>query len=676
MYNPFNGHYDTAPSTVDPFVEVQSYEPLKPRSDFQIAPPRMKVDSLVSDGLKMISDVLTSFNKRDWTNYLKELYADLDKKTDLIKKDYEAHSNSHAKLENELSQAKLPDEREQKEQLVKNSNQEGAIKKSQYETLEAKMVSLKEEIDALEKDNAGTFLALQNLVEVNNELRNRGLIGRGSIESYFFKKELMSAGITGEIAKTSSRLRKSSFDNNLKLILSVEPIYAYCLYLAYSRDNVKDADSFMNRVVHYADEVQQHLDKIIAKAFYSKRKVAVEFEEFISAVSQGKYSYEAGAPVQYLESALNSIMKYGKLPKYVNDFFVKNEIPTEKATPSIKQKMVEYLYKLNLPIKGDKLPYDKYDEYFANAYAYASKMQGDAGDPIKNVYSDVQVDNFDFEVDYFDTVEQQTIDRQNIKAAAVLFYNKILADDLGVLRVADAVIMAWTQGRLDIPQGETATKLYRYYKLRKERTTPEERAMFYKVVFNNGNAEVLENSVVNTEFGELWSTLMKETVKYIQKYETKENASEYVSKIGVYNSIKNLQYNLSVFMSGMVKSLLPEMYAQLTNAFDILKRPEVVQQLGQGYHRNMWKVIEKVSAEAFGYVPNVSALRTIAVKGHSIFRTIAEFDEAQFLEEDFRIFIGNVEEFIVANGQVEIKDYEEDGEEKELLTEEKDEWNF
>jgi hypothetical protein len=496
--------------------------------------------------------------------------------------------------------------------------------------------------------------------------------------SYPIKSKLISAGITGEIGKTSIRLRKSSMDNNLRLLLSNEPIYVYCLYRAYRDDKVKDTDGLFNRVMIYADEIQNKINELAATEYFNSSRLdggQVDREAFIETIKTARFAYIPGKPAAYMKSVINKMMKYGNLPKYVDDFFNKNELPAANGTPDIKKRMVDYLLKLDLQITGPSLPGGKFDEYFANAYAYAAKLGASESDPVKNVYSDVQVDNFDFKVDYFETVEEQSIDRQNILGAGVLFYNKVLADDLGILRITDAVIMAWTQGKLDIPQGETSTRLYRYYKLRKERTTTEERAMFYKIVFNSGSAEVLENSVVNTEFSQLWSVLMNETVKYIQKYETKDNADEFVSKIGVYNAIKNLQYNLSVFMSGMVKSLLPEMYAQLQSAIDILKRQEIVQQLGQGYHRNMWKVIERVSAEAFNHIPNVAALRTIAVKGHSIFNTIANFDEAQFTDEDFRIFIGDVEEFIVANGQIEGRE-ENTEEDTEDATEEKDDWNF
>ena len=75
------------------------------------------------------------------------------------------------------------------------------------------------------------------------------------------------------------------------------------------------------------------------------------------------------------------------------------------------------------------------------------------------------------------------------------------------------------------------------------------------------------------------------------------------------------------------------------------------------------------------YTPIVSALRTIAVKGHSIFAAIAQFDEAQFTEESFRAFIADVEEFIVANGQVEFRETD-DQEENESSKNDKDDWNF
>lgn len=509
----------------------------------------------------------------------------------------------------------------------------------------------------------------------------------GLLKSYVLKNRLLEEGLAATIGTVSSRFRKSSIDNNLRYLISNEAVYVYCLNQSYFSDNIKDADGLFGRVMIYAKEVREYLNEAIAENFFRKNKLDsndIPLDAFKEMAASSGIPYASGQPDSYLENLLNKLMKYGALPQLVEKYILKGEIETSNITPDIKKKMVEHLHKIGVRITAAEVEASrsKYDEYLALAYSHARKLTGGVNDPLRNLYSDVSVDTFDYKVDYFETIEEQSIDRANIMGAAVLFYTKVLSDDMGLLRIADAIIMAWTQGKLDIPHGETATKLYRYYKFRKERMTAEERNMFYKVVFNAGNAEVLENSVVNTDFPKLWNSLMQETVKYIQKVETKDSSEEFVSKVGIYNSIRNLQYNISVFMTGMIKSLLPEMYAQLQSAIEIIKQPEVVSQLGQGYQRNMWKVVERMGAEVFNSVPNVSALKTIAIKGHSIFSVIAAFDEAQFTEESFRKFINDVEEFIVANGQIDGKvldssdEEDTDEDEKEEKKGKGGDWDF
>lgn len=295
---------------------------------------------------------------------------------------------------------------------------------------------------------------------------------------------------------------------------------------------------------------------------------------------------------------------------------------------------------------------EKYGEYLALAYTNALKEVKKSDDPVTNVYQNGSPFSFNYSVDYFETADEQGIDVENILAAGTLYYIKTLADDLGILRVADAVLMRWTGGMLDIPQGSTASKLYSYYKLRDDYTTPEERAMFYKIVLNVGDAEVLDKMAVNHDFTSLWDTLMTEAVKYIDKYEQKDSNFSVVSKSAVFQAIKELQYNLTTFSSGMVKAILPEMYKQFEKAVSIIDDDNVKSQLGWGYRRSMWNVIERVSQEEFGYKPNVSSMRTAAVAGHKIFTTIASFDEGLMSESAFREFIQHIETFIIAQSQL------------------------
>ena len=222
------------------------------------------------------------------------------------------------------------------------------------------------------------------------------------------------------------------------------------------------------------------------------------------------------------------------------------------------------------------------------AYAQTVKKIGPGGgsneDPISNLYSNSYDSEWDYMVDTFETIEEQGVDKENIYAAAALFYIKTLGDDLGIFRIADAIILAWTQGRLDIPQGETSSRLYRYYKLREERTSLEERSMFYKQVLNIGDAEMLDNMVSNEEFSQLWELLMEEVVRYIEKYESADSP-DYISKTPVYQSLKDIQYNLTTRTSGMVKAMTREMYAHLQSAIEILREQTVVDQLGYGYQK-------------------------------------------------------------------------------------------
>ena len=87
---------------------------------------------------------------------------------------------------------------------------------------------------------------------------------------------------------------------------------------------------------------------------------------------------------------------------------------------------------------------EKYGEYLALAYTNALKEVKKSDDPVTKVYQNGSPFSFNYVVDYFDTAEEQGVDAENVLAAGTLYYVKTLADDLGILRIADAVLMRWT----------------------------------------------------------------------------------------------------------------------------------------------------------------------------------------------------------------------------------------
>ncbi|MEM9820548.1 MAG: hypothetical protein AAF985_05730 [Bacteroidota bacterium] len=321
-------------------------------------------------------------------------------------------------------------------------------------------------------------------------------------------------------------------------------------------------------------------------------------------------------------------------------------------------------------------------------------MSGESGgrrDPVKNVYYD-ETNVFDHE-NIFGflqgaTYNQGSINRDNIQNAATLYAIMILGDEMGIFRVADVILKYVTLGRLDVASSTTATRIYNYMKLRDERTTAEEREMFYKQVFDMGEGQSMRNMALNENFGSLWETLMYEVIRYIKKFERADNP-ENVSKSSIQQVMLDLQHNLSRAASGMIKIFVPEMYAHLEDAIQILDAPEIKDQTGHGVARDVWNVVESISREEFGNYPNTSALRTVAANARRIMLEIADYNPATFTNDDFQTFVRTVESFIVGKSQLEggmqevrrndryEEDYDREGQMTEPEYESMDEdWDF
>ncbi len=275
-------------------------------------------------------------------------------------------------------------------------------------------------------------------------------------------------------------------------------------------------------------------------------------------------------------------------------------------------------------------------------------------DPIKNVYYD-ETNEFDH-IHSFQFLEELnhaegSINVLNIQNAASLYAIMILGDEMGVFRVADSILKYVSTGRVDVESTTTATRLYNYMQLRDKRTSFEERAMWYKQVFDIGAGETTSDMVSNDNFMPLWENLMSEVIKYIGKYEKVDDPLR-VSRSGINQVMNDLQHNLSRATSGMVKIFIPEMYAHLEDAIQIINAEELKDQLGHGISKDLWNVIESISADEFNYVPNTSSLRTIAETARSIMLDVADYDKTIFNNDKFQKMVRNVEAFVIAQNQL------------------------
>lgn len=497
------------------------------------------------------------------------------------------------------------------------------------------------------------------------------------------RSKLVKGGYLATIEEVTHKFNKSGISQTLRYLISEEGLYIKLLSKVILKENVTDVSGIYSRVKANAQETKAEFYYFLTQEVLSANSIDVDsisFDQLFADVVKLKPKINNSEST--IMDVLHNLEKLGNLPKLVDFYFLKEEVDSSKGTSAVKKAMSNYLLSVGLVVPDDYNPNiaqpSKYDEALFVAYTNAIRRIGEGSDPINNLFSASSDDNWDFQVDDFESIEGQGIDSESIKVASVLFYIYKLGDELGIFKIVDAIILAWTQGRLDIPQGDSAHKLYKYYKLREERTAEEERGVFYGQVLNLGATNMLEGMTVNEDFTRLWQILMEEAVNYIQKFENSDSGDS-ISKMPMYRAMQDIQYNLSTHSSGMVKAMTREMYAHLNSAIEILQEQEVVDQLGYGYNKSMWKVIEQVSRTEFNVIPNVSALKTGAVEGNKILRTIADFDEASITDAEFTTLLNSCESFIISQSQLmDQEEYSEEGIEEfeETIDNAGDDWDF
>ncbi|HEY0356195.1 MAG TPA: hypothetical protein VGC29_08330 [Flavisolibacter sp.] len=276
-------------------------------------------------------------------------------------------------------------------------------------------------------------------------------------------------------------------------------------------------------------------------------------------------------------------------------------------------------------------------------------------------------DGFDFSVQYYDDEKSTLVyNKESVLCAAQLYYVMTLGDELDIFNTVNIILSKHLPaGDVDITSKELLNDLQTYvfndsFRDLKDgtlfnRTQPEERRMFYRQVFNAGDAETVEGMALNSDFNVLWGTLMEKTVEYISKVERSENPEFFVSRQPIFQALEDIQYNLSTHCTGMAKVAAPVINKELDFVVQrILMNEEIRRQLAPNGNASFWKVIENVQRGQHGEVPNVAALRNKAVFGHKILSIIAEYTP-ELLDNDveFGKFISTVEAYIIANSQLE-----------------------
>jgi hypothetical protein len=381
--------------------------------------------------------------------------------------------------------------------------------------------------------------------------------------------------------------------------------------------------------------------------------------------------FSDGKLVASVKSTLENMTSLGNIPLFVGAYLKKGEVdpasiaPDQDALDALHRRMWAYLRSRGVKFKNDrldangKLLSDEYDEILYSAYDEAARARSGREDPLEATRSGQPIAEdvgWDFRVETFDAADDQGVLPESIRAAGAIDYVYELGERMGVFKLAEALVLQWAAGDVDVEKGEAAARLYRYWKLLDDRSDEAERGMLYRRVLNKGSGEILSRMVANEAFPHLWSNLMNEVATYIDKSEQVDQGrrdGSPVSPAPVYQAIRELQYNLTEYCSGMAFMQVRELYAQLTQAFDILRDPDVVAHFGGPRRRNMWTAIERLSKQEFGRSVPIGPLLRVAVDGNKVFQLVAAFDEATFTQTQFIELIDAAESYIINSSVVD-----------------------
>ncbi|BAZ11121.1 hypothetical protein NIES4071_29470 [Calothrix sp. NIES-4071] len=473
-----------------------------------------------------------------------------------------------------------------------------------------------------------------------------------------------TGGLSGMVAKISGRLNNTGLEDTTRFLLSNKQIYAYLIATALQEDKVKedDEDALYNTVLRSVTNLPRRyfLARLVTEVVNARKLRLKEDNKQWQrlddlTLTQG-ISIRFGEVEPAVMAILSTLYKEGDIPTYVESYIKRSIIPAQSFTSVVKKGMVDYLVQLGVQIKSEE-EFNKglYDDYFLLAYNESRKLKTVNDDPLDTARTKGAEISWNFTVDTFETTEAQGIIPENILAAGALDYIYYMGDSMQVFNIANALVLRWASGMLDVPDGITATNLYRFHKRRIERSTPEERAMLYKRVLNKGNGKMLSSMVANKDFPMFWHSLMSEIAQYIKKTEN-SRSNEQVSRSPVYQATKNLQYNLTEFMTGMAHRQVHEDYAHLQDALEIIKSEEIITRFG-GRRKNLWNVIETVAKEDLETSIPTATLRTLAVEGNKVFQWIANFKEGTVKEDQFKAFLSSGEAWIIAQASMDGDDF-------------------
>ena len=211
----------------------------------------------------------------------------------------------------------------------------------------------------------------------------------------------------------------------------------------------------------------------------------------------------------------------------------------------------------------------------------------------------------------------------NIRAVEAIYFASML-EAMRVFQVVERIVELFSQGLLPIGRGQTGNSLYAYWKGSAERLTEVQRRSLYASVFGFPSGDAAADAPPNREFNDLWLRFLAAVSAYARQLciETKlpSDSTTVVGQEDVRRSARDLAANLSRHGNGFAFHAAKDLQLEIRKIIRLLSDAEIKSAFGA---RDMWQVIDQVSAVHLGGARNTARYRTQARSGSTIIRWTA-----------------------------------------------------